>query len=114
MMMIALVALILRALVPAGYMPDMDGKVFHVTICTIDGPQEIAVDGKMQPVADHPVKEKCAFALLGHSPMSFNLDVAFVITPYQISELQRLVFKDQAVRRIAYEVAQPRGPPVAV
>lgn len=116
---LVLVALLLRSVIPMGYMPDISsGKVFHVTICTINGPENIALDKDMQPVekqsGQHDIKEKCAFALLTHSPMH-EFVTASLMTPYQVVKTQKLIFKDQAVRQsVLHRLAQPRAPPVVV
>ena len=71
---LALMALLLRALVPAGYMPDtraLDAGRFEVTFCTAAGaPAALSAalstlkDGK--PAHDAQTGAQCPFGLLAH------------------------------------------------
>jgi hypothetical protein len=63
---LALVALILRAFLPAGWMPNPQGPgETAFIICTMDGP--LAIDGKTLPGKDDPrAHESCAFAAAAH------------------------------------------------
>ena len=113
-LMIALIAVMLRAFVPVGYMPEM-GKTFQITICSMEGPKTITVDEHSKPVSgEHHAKETCAFSLLNHSP--FNAEIAFAFdAPFQVSFLQKIIARDQFVRSHVFNiVAQPRAPPVIV
>ena len=114
----AILAILVRSMVPMGYMPEMgNGKIFHITICTMDGPKDIALDDKGQPASDtsHQVKEKCAFSLLNHSPFNTHIATAYIVTPYQHSALQRVIIKDHVARHsVFYSPAQPRAPPVVI
>ncbi len=67
-----LVAVLLRALIPVGYMPDLPAAangLFKVVICTTDGAKTLAVDanGDLAPT-EHPADEgdhrdhPCAFS----------------------------------------------------
>jgi hypothetical protein len=60
---IALAALILRAFLPAGWMPNPKGPAQSAfVICTMDGPV-IGTNGKAQPGKDDPrAHESCPFA----------------------------------------------------
>lgn len=63
-----LVAFILRALIPAGYMPDLAAAragTFQIVICAAGGEHLIAVDADGNEVPDHSAAfagEPCAFA----------------------------------------------------
>jgi hypothetical protein len=115
-LMIALVAVMLRALIPAGYMPETgSGKTFQITICSMEGPKMITVDEKSQPVSGdhHHAKETCPFSILNHSP--FNAQIASIVfdTPARTAALQQIIAHDQFVRsHIFNPIAQPRAPPV--
>jgi hypothetical protein len=67
---LALAALILRAFLPAGWMPNPQG--FGETafvICTLDGP--VTTESKALPGKDDPrAHESCAFAAAGHAAQS--------------------------------------------
>jgi len=111
----ALIAVMLRALIPAGYMPEM-GKTFQITICSLEGSKTITVDEKSRPVSGHhEAKEICVFSLINHSP--FNAEVASIVfdTPYQITVLQQIIAHDQFIRTHVFNsIAQPRAPPVTI
>ena len=115
LMMIALIAIMARSVIPGGYMPEMNsGKLFHITICTMDGPKIIAVDDKQHPVnSSHVAKETCAFGLLNHSPFyALNAHFSFA-APVFIAATQTLSARNQFVRaHIVDNAAQPRAPPV--
>jgi Protein of unknown function (DUF2946) len=61
---LALVALILRALVPAGWMPGATADTPFV-ICSVDGPVQHAPDGR-KPADDGRQHEACPFAATPH------------------------------------------------
>jgi hypothetical protein len=55
-----LLAFAFRALIPVGYMPDMNALqkgVFTLTICTSQGAQNIIADEDGQPVQKHQAKQ---------------------------------------------------------
>lgn len=66
-------AVTIRALVPAGYMPDERAGVFELVVCSADGRlQTVSVDAEGRPVddaGDHADRmEVCAFAGFTHAP----------------------------------------------
>lgn len=117
-MLVFALALIVKALVPAGYMPTMMGKLLTVTLCTGDGFQKsvtlhLSQDGKgsgdRQPGADHP----CAFSALGGPALAATDPVVLAA-----ALLFALVFALHFVplpplRRIGNLRPPLRGPPVA-
>ena len=96
---LALMALLLRALVPAGYMPDaraLDAGRFEVTFCTAAGAcraqrgAEHVQDGK--PAHDAQTGAQCPFGLLAHltpapafslNPLSLPADTTPTAQPAQ-------------------------------
>jgi hypothetical protein len=64
---IALAALILRAFLPTGWMPNPQGPTEGAfVICTMDGPVQ-TTDGKVLPGKDDPrAHEACPFAAAPH------------------------------------------------
>ena len=97
---LALMALLLRALVPAGYMPDtraLDAGRFEVTFCTAAGaPAALSAalstlkDGK--PAHDAQTGAQCPFGLLAHltpapafslNPLSLPADTTPTAQPAQ-------------------------------
>ena len=99
MLWLALMALLLRALVPAGYMPDaraLDAGRFEVTFCTAAGAcraqrgAEHVQDGK--PAHDAQTGAQCPFGLLAHltpapafslNPLSLPADTTPTAQPAQ-------------------------------
>jgi hypothetical protein len=64
-----LFAFALRAVIPAGYMPDFSGasgSLLNIVICSADGSKTISVDG-----AGHPVQSQHQTAKFGH-PCAFS------------------------------------------
>lgn len=120
-LLLMLVAMAIRGVIPAGYMPDAghQGRLFQITICTINGPQSVTLDDKMHPV-DHPVQEQihkndCAFWLLNHLAFGEMPVAAFVVVPYAALKDQRIVSREMPMHPAAlFRHAQPRGPPVIV
>jgi hypothetical protein len=116
--LIVLIAIMARAVIPSGYMPeDVGGKTFHLTICSMDGPKTIMVDEKFHPVSDtqHSAKETCPFSIISHSPFDAQHFAVSFNAPYQIVATQKIAASDQFVRRqVFYSIAQPRGPPVTI
>jgi hypothetical protein len=117
-LLVAIVAILARAVIPTGYMPETgNGKTFQMTICSMEGSKTITVDDKFHPVSSdhHAAKETCPFSILTHSP--FDNDVAAISfdAPYQIAATQKIAARDQFVRRhVFYSLAQPRAPPVSI
>lgn len=65
--MVLFCALLLRSMIPGGYMPNLDaaeGQGFLV-ICSSIGEQRVPVDGDMPAPADTHQNGLCAFAMLG-------------------------------------------------
>lgn len=113
----ALLAVMVRSFIPAGYMPDIkSGKQFQMVICSLDGPKTITVDADFDPgtdKADHTKTEHCDFALLQHSPGLNALSdwVVFILpdpVPGDYSVTDSIVAQNNSVQGLA----QSRAPPV--
>lgn len=70
---IALAAMMLRALLPDGWMPSGGGvAATMLTICTMDGPMRVALGDDGQPLKKQPAQhssgshEVCPFAMAQH------------------------------------------------
>jgi hypothetical protein len=106
--------MILRALVPAGWMPATGGGT-TLTICTGSGLAQIHLDGQGKPVkgdASHKSQDICPFAAVAHlaPPMPVAvLDVRSLLTtrarPYRAA--------DQFRSPPLLDAASPRGPPLS-
>ncbi len=105
---LALVALMLRALLPAGWMPNpAAGSLF--VICTMEG--ALQADGKAKPASNDPrAHEACPFAAAAHlSPPQENnhfaaplLAAAMTIVPAS---------QTRSVTRAPFAPQSPRAPP---
>lgn len=120
-LLLMLVAMAIRGVIPAGYMPDAghQGRLFQITICTINGPQSVTLDDRMHPV-DHPAQKQahksgCAFGLLNHLAFGEMPGAAFLVVPYPVAQDQQIVSRDVRISfSELFRIAQPRGPPVIV
>lgn len=74
---LALIALILRALVPVGWMPG-DTPTQPITICTVNGPQQLTPDGGTVPPADHHGPDQQGLGQHGLCPFAGAPHLAFV------------------------------------
>ena len=104
---LALIALILRALVPAGWMPDASGSG-TVVICSVDAP--LAKHSGQLPAKDAQSKE-CPFGAAPH--FAFTPDVPVLVGPASHTakaEADR-VYATTIVARFTPQ--SPRAPPRA-
>lgn len=105
-----LIAFIVRALVPAGYMPDFSAAakgVFKVVVCSAMGAKSISFDADGKPVpnqqADHP-DQPCAFT--GMASLALPSSDA---TPVVMRALQRSI----SIPHLAVQLPPSRaGPPL--
>jgi hypothetical protein len=108
---LALIALILRGFLPAGWMPNPQG--FGQTafvICTMDGPVT-ATDGKALPGKDDPrAHETCPFA---HAAQPAHLNDFAALAAPQLSQTAalRVDLAGMEARRSAYLKPASRAPP---
>lgn len=114
---IALVAMLLRALLPTGWMPNNTGGPAPLIVCTGAGLVAITFDKNGTPLKQTPIKSDathrgiCPFGVVAHLAPP-NADIAFVpplraIMPVQAPQLYRAVFGET---RHAPQAA--RAPPV--
>jgi hypothetical protein len=104
---LALAAMLLRALLPDGWMPASAGSGTPFTICSIDG---VHTGGKTQPAHDQHEHGSCAFAAMGHiSPPS---QPALALAPHDIVLRIARVFADETVvRQTVHRPNAARAPP---
>ena len=108
-------ALLLRALVPAGYMfaPAQDGRTLTVTVCTGSAPQqiELALPGKGSTQREHEAKDgPSAFAGLG--TLAANADAPTLALPPEPSQTDPLPPLAVAIGRgLAAPPPPQTGPP---
>jgi hypothetical protein len=111
---LALAALMLRALLPAGWMPNPHGGGAALVVCTIDGAAkpDRKGSGKTVPDSGHQ-HEECPFAATPH--LAAPAIVAQLALP---SILGRCFNPPQigiaAVHTVDYQPQSPRAPPLAI
>jgi hypothetical protein len=112
---LALAALMLRALLPEGWMPSSgDGAV--LTICTMDGPVRMAVDDHGQPLKKQPAGHDsasqgvCPFAAAQHFATSGGALTVMAPPVAFLVPFRPAVFVTPH-RRAPYTPQSLRGPP---
>jgi hypothetical protein len=113
---IALVAMLLRALLPVGWMPDAADNSGFV-ICTVNGPihaAQLSDAGKHQPGHDDSRQsDVCPFAASIH--FATPVAVATAAPSSQIASFAPTSSPGRAVHAIArYALQSPRAPPSLV
>jgi hypothetical protein len=111
---LALAAMMLRALLPAGWMPSASAASF-ITICTMDGISKIALDANGKPVKNTPAQDGarhdiCPFAAAPH--FATTPPALAVSVPSTIAALAQAPAAFASTHPIARYAAQsPRAPP---
>ncbi len=111
--MVLLCALLLRGMIPGGYMPNFDaveGQGFLV-ICSSIGEQIVPLNGEQPMPADTHQDGLCAFAMLGTwSPLLLFVLLLVTLPPRQLQRgvLRSLIGSPQWLCR----PPAARGPPV--
>jgi len=110
---IALAAMVLRALVPLGWMPSASAAGVPLAICTMQGAITLTLDahGKPQkPANGTHHTEACPFAAAPHLSTPVVADA--VATPnYRITTTALSVAPDIAVAFTRHTPQSPRAPP---
>ena len=111
---LALAALILRAFLPTGWMPNPQGPAESLfVICTMDGPVE-ATDGKTLPGKDDPrAHEACPFAAVASiaPPVDF---VRLAAPELSRSPAPRAIAAGLDARAGQFVRPSPRAPPTLI
>jgi hypothetical protein len=111
---LALAAMMLRALVPVGWMPNTTGASgSFFTICTMDGPVHLADQhdqGKHTPDDGQHGHDECPFAAAPH--FAAPLTVAKLALPSYFGRFSNPPSTAAAVVQLAvYQPQSPRAPP---
>jgi Protein of unknown function (DUF2946) len=109
---LALIALMLRALLPAGWMPDPGGaNGAPLVICTMDGPLK-ALDAEGKPIRHDPRDhEACPFAAAAH--LAPPAEPASLALPASAAGPAAAPVQPVPVTaRAPYQPQSPRAPPV--
>jgi hypothetical protein len=105
---LALIALLLRALVPAGWMPGTAADAPFV-ICSVDGAAQHTPDGH-KPADDASHQDGCPFAAASH--LAKTSDTAPLAAPLLRAFAAPSPTAAQSLTRIAvYRAQSPRAPP---
>jgi hypothetical protein len=113
---VALVAMLFRALLPVGWMPNFGGSAgIPIILCSLDGPVQLLLGPDGKPLKQNPAQDDthqhdvCPFAAAPH--FATPVAVAFA-APIAITVTTRLL--EPAAQQPApasYTPQSPRGPP---
>jgi hypothetical protein len=115
---IALAAMLLRALLPAGWMPNPAAAASFM-ICTTDGPAQVAVGSDGQPLKHQPDQnndrshEACPFAAAPHLAAPAMLS-ALPLPSAATAAASNVVHSRLTEGLAGYTPQSPRGPPAFV
>ena len=111
---VALLALLIRLLIPAGFMPVESGGKLTVQLCSGYGPAFVEIDlGKKAPADPHgPSKSPCAFSggFTGGLP-PFKLWSFTGPAVFGVAVPVLLAVADRTIRRLAAPPPPAIGPP---
>jgi hypothetical protein len=114
---IALAAMMLRALLPDGWMPTSSANAGAVlTICTMDGPARVVLGDDGQPHKQQPAghnsggREVCPFAAAQHFAAPVNL-ASLTAPSVAAPVLYGKAATEISGARDLYAPQAPRGPP---
>ncbi len=106
---IALAALLLRALVPIGWMPAAEAAGTPFVICSVNGPAQHAPDGQKLP-DDSAHHQTCAFAAAPH--LAKTPDVVALAEPsLPVHVIARSEAEPALARPSPQRTQSPRAPP---
>jgi hypothetical protein len=111
-----LCAYLFKALIPTGYMPDMQALqkgLFQITICTAYGAQHITVDETGQPASPVPHENaKSDFCPYGWAPQAALFTfIPQIFSSVLFAAIERFVFEQRFIAAHRYSSSQPRAPP---
>lgn len=108
---IALAALLLRALVPVGWMPTAEAGTPFV-ICSVNGQTQHAPDGQKLP-DDSAHHQTCAFAAAPHLAKTPDI-VALAAPTLPVFAIARSEAEPALARPLPQRAQSPRAPPFSV
>jgi len=110
---LALAAMLLRALLPAGWMPSTGLTPALITICTMDGPQRVAPPDSGKPAPDQHTHDRanapCAFAAA--APFAPLTETPILLAPRASADKSGIVLASAIAVRLAKSAHSPRAPP---
>lgn len=113
---IALVAMILRALLPSGWMPMASASGATLTICTINGPVQISLDAQGHPQDQKPQQDDDRHHMLCHFACAGTVFAGQTLASIEAPSTQRESRRpprnvDATVSRARYGPQAARAPP---
>jgi hypothetical protein len=104
---VALVAMLLRAFLPAGWMPQSAAAGAPFVICTADGPVHPAKPHD----ADHAKSAPCVFAAAAH--LAPPAEAPALAVTAAVAAVPHAAPPQAPVRPESHRAAAPRGPPIS-
>lgn len=108
-------ALVVRALLPAGWMPVVGAGGIRIELCTGAGPVQavLAPDGTIHPGGQPPPRDPCPIALGGAAPFDLPVQAVLPVPPAMFAEHASVL--PVATRLAAWRSLLPpaRGPPLS-
>lgn len=111
-LLLVILAVLTRAFIPAGFMPEAQGGKIAITICHGADLQTIFVDAPVQPTK--PAKGDCPFSPIAQSDAGADYTVTLAALPvtYMV-RLDWTVEEVYATQR-AHAPGNPRAPPALI
>ena len=112
---IALVAMLLRALTPAGWMPSAEASGAPITICTMNGPAQLVVGLDGQPINkqnqdDARHHDLCPFATAPHMAQP-AATISLTLPSSILTTTERSAHRSIVVQTTHHAPQSPRAPP---
>ncbi|HTO41191.1 MAG TPA: DUF2946 family protein [Rhizomicrobium sp.] len=115
---VALVAMVLRAMLPAGFMPGVTADGSTIVVCTMDGLVQLQLDADGKPVKQSPLQDDarhqqlCPFAAVAQ--LAGPTSAPTLIPPSLVLTLTQQTLPPTRVATADWHRAQsPRAPPLA-
>lgn len=106
--------LLLKLLVPVGYMPDVSSDAFTIVVCPSGMPQGFDAGGKNDHAHHHQgqhgksAHDVCAFGASPHAAIASTL---FILSFLLLGSLICFARRDEHLAALTSQAAWPRGPP---
>jgi hypothetical protein len=112
---IALAAMLLRALTPAGWMPSAEAAGSPITICTMSGPVQLVVGPDGQPIKkqnqdDARHRDLCPFATAPHMAQP-AATTGLALPSAILTATERAAHRRIMVQATRHAPQSPRAPP---
>ncbi len=115
MLALALAAVLARAAIPSGYMPNFGGDSFQMVICTLEGSKKVTLDENFNPI-DEPHAEKetpCEFSLVKNLSLNAPIAALFAFALTLLGVAFAVTRSQIARRALRLPHLQSRAPPLS-